>query len=86
MRKKISAFDQYFPSKEDFKAMSWCIDRKMRCYVEPKGQEFFVVFEQVVNGEIKKTYSPETYQMHKTSEVMFRIYKHIFKQNGENGK
>ena len=51
--KKIKT-QEYFPTKEDYKSMSWCLKNRIRCYPKVFGDEFKVIFEYVDNGKIKQ--------------------------------
>jgi len=75
--KKIKT-KEYFPTKEDYESMSWCLKNRIRCYPKVFGDEFKVIFEYVDNGKIKTIESPESYDKHSCSKAMWRLYRHQY--------
>lgn len=73
--KKIKT-KEYFPTKEDYESMSWCLENRIRCYPKVFGDEFKVIFEYVDNGKIKTIESPESYDKHSCSMAMWRLYRY----------
>ena len=75
--KKIKT-EEYFPTKEDYESMSWCLENRIRCYPKVFGDEFKVIFEYVDNGKIKTIESPKSYDKHSTSRAMWRLYRYQY--------
>lgn len=73
--KKIKT-EEYYPTKEDFKAMSWCLENRIRCYPKVCGDEFKVIFEYVDSGKVKTIESPESYDKNACCKAMWRLYRH----------
>ena len=83
--KKIKS-EEYFPTERDRRAMSWCLERNIRCYHKPADGEYKVVFEYVEDNKIKKVESPGSYDKYESSKVIWGLYRHQYeKSNGKVG-
>lgn len=79
-RKKKFPQDMYSPSQEERDAMSWCIDRKIRIYPEPVGNEYKLVVEYPENGQIKTKVSPKTYPRDNYASTMWKLYLYHYQK------
>ena len=79
-QKKIKT-EEYFPTKQDHKAMSWCLKKNIRCYHKPVDGEYKVVFEYVEDGKIKKAESPGSYDKYESSKVIWGLYRHQYEKS-----
>ena len=53
--------------------MLWCIDRKIRVYPIPEGDEYSLTVEFVDNGRIKKVNSNKTYPKDDWLSTLYRL-------------
>ena len=82
-RPKTIKKDNYFPTEEETKAMSWCIDKRIKVYPEPEGDEYRLVLEYPDNGKIQKVKSPDLYPKHNWTRKLYELYAHMYKKNVE---
>lgn len=80
-RPKNKPQDKYFPTKEEHKAMCWCIDRKIKVYPIPSGDEYSLTVEYVEKGKVKKINSGKTYQKDQWLPTLYRLYTSMYKKN-----
>lgn len=82
-RPKKKPQDKYTPTEEETKAMLWCIDRKIRVYPIPEGDEYSLTVEYVDNGRVKKVNSNKTYPKHNWASTVYSLYVDMYNKNVE---
>lgn len=79
-RPKKQLQDNYVPTDEERKAMSWCIDRKIKVYPVPKDNEYELHIEVSDNGRIERIKSPKLYPKDNYLSTLWGLYLHYYKK------
>lgn len=80
-RPKKKLQDKYMPSDEETKAMLWCIDRKIRVYPVPEGEDYSLTVEYVDNGRVKRVNSNKTYPKDNWCSTLYKLYVKMYEKN-----
>lgn len=80
-RPKKKPTDKYIPTESERKAMVWCINNYRKVYPEPAGNEYYIIFEYVEQGKVKRIKSPKTYPKDEYTSTIWRIYEHEYNKN-----
>ena len=80
-RPKKKPQDKYFPTKEEVKCMLWCIDRKIRVYPIPEGDEYTLTVEYVDGGRVHRIESGKTYPKDNWSSTVYKLYVKMYEKN-----
>ena len=80
-RPKKKPQDKYSPTKEEQKAMCWCIDRKIRVYPILEGNEYSLTVEYVEGGRVKKINSGKTYPKDNWCKTLYALYVRMYEKN-----
>lgn len=80
-RPKKKQQDKYTPTEEETKAMLWCIDRKIRVYPIPQGDEYSLTVEYVDNGRVHRIESGKTYPKDNWASTLYNLYVSMYNKN-----
>ena len=79
MKKKKKATKSYFPTDEETKAMSWCINRGIRmCPVYHSNTELKMVVEINIEGQNRVMTSPEVFDYYEYSVKAYKGYIYFY--------
>ena len=77
MKRRLKQIDSFAPTKEHYKAMSWCLKNGIK--VSPVPESWDQVGLVIESGG-EKIVSPKTYKNHKLSKPIYEIYEYYYKK------